>query len=246
MEDGNALSIQKRRCKKQNEYFYKTNDYISLSMTAKEKAVYITKVLKKLYPHPHLPLDYHNDYTLLIAVLLAARNTDVGVNKVTPDLFARADNPYDMVKMSEEEIREMIRTIFMSARKAKAIYELSKILIDKYEGKVPKDMEALEQLPGVGHKTASVVMGLAFDVPAFPVDTHIRRMMVRWGLSKGNSVEQIEEDAKKLFPKKKWNELYLQMTLYGREYSPARSPSLGKDFISAEIAGKEVLKEFKP
>lgn len=215
-------------------------------MTKKEKASYIMKELKKLYPRPYLPLDYHSPYTLLIAVLLAARNTDVGVNKVTPELFARADNPYDMVKMSEEEIREMIKTIFMSARKAKAIHSLSQILIDKYNGEVPDDMEALEQLPGVGHKTASVVMGLAFDVPAFPVDTHVQRMLVRWGLTSGKSVEQTEADAKKLFPKKKWNELYLQITLYGREYSPARFPHLSKDYISAKIASKKVLKEFKP
>lgn len=215
-------------------------------MTLKEKVNYIMKELKKLYPHPKLPLDYHNPYTLLIAVLLAARNTDVGVNKVTPGLFKRADNPFDMIKIPEDEIREMIQTIFMSARKAKAIYNLSGILADQYNGEVPADMEALEKLPGVGHKTASVVMGVAFDVPAFPIDTHIQRMMLRWGLSKGDSVEKIEEDAKKLFPRNKWNQLYLQMTLYGREYSPARSPSLSKDYITAKIAGKKVLENYKP
>lgn len=215
-------------------------------MTSKEKAAYIMKELKKLYPHPKLPLDYYSPYTLLIAVLLAARNTDVGVNKITPDLFAKADNPFDMIKMSEEEIHERVRTIFMSARKAKAIRGLSQILVEKFKGKVPADMEELEKLPGVGHKTASVIMAVAFNVPAFPVDTHIQRMMIRWGLTNGKSVEQTEEDAKKIFPEKNWNQLYLQITLYGREYSPARYPSLSKDYITAKIASKKVLEEYKP
>ncbi|MCO6498056.1 MAG: endonuclease III [Chitinophagaceae bacterium] len=215
-------------------------------MTKKEKADYIIKELEKLYPHPALPLDYKDPYTLLIAVLLAARNTDVGVNKVTPELFARADNPKGMIKMDEEEIREIIKTIFMSARKAKAVRELSQILVDKFKGKVPADFEELEKLPGVGHKTASVVMSLAFDVPAFPIDTHIQRMMIRWGISAGKNVDRIEEDAKKFFPKEKWNKLYLQITLYGREYSPARFPSLSKDFITAKIGSKKVLEEYKP
>lgn len=215
-------------------------------MTKKEKADYIVKELEKLYPHPALPLNYKSPYTLLIAVLLAARNTDVGVNKVTPELFRRADNPGAMVKMTAEEIREIIRTIFMSARKAAAIHDLSQILIDEYDGKVPADFDALEKLPGVGHKTASVVMSLAFDVPAFPIDTHIQRMMVRWGLSEGKNVDQIEADAKKIFPKDKWNKLYLQITLYGRDYSPARSPSLTKDYITAKVGSKKILEEYKP
>lgn len=215
-------------------------------MTSAEKAAYIIRELKKLYPHPRLPLDYYNPYTLLIAVLLAARNTDTGVNKATPALFEKADNPFAMVKMTEDEIRALIRTIFMSARKAKAVRELSQILIDKYNGQVPSDMEALEKLPGVGHKTASVVVGVAFDIPAFPVDTHIQRMMKRWGLSKGSTVEEIEKDAKRIFPKNQWNQLYLQITLYGRERSPARFPSLSKDFITAKIGSKKLLESFKP
>lgn len=215
-------------------------------MTKKEKADYIIKELQKLYPHPALPLDYKSPYTLLIAVLLAARNTDVGVNKVTPELFNRADTPKDMIKMDETEIREIIRTIFMSARKAKAIHSLSQILVDKFNGEVPESFEELEKLPGVGHKTASVVMSLAFDIPAFPIDTHIQRMMVRWGISAGKNIEQIEEEAKNFFPENKWNKLYLQITLYGREYSPARFPSLSRDFITAKIGSKKVLEEYKP
>ncbi|MBN9350704.1 MAG: endonuclease III [Chitinophagaceae bacterium] len=215
-------------------------------MTKKEKADYIIKELQKLYPHPALPLDYKSPYTLLIAVLLAARNTDVGVNKVTPELFNRADTPKDMIKMDETEIREIIRTIFMSARKAKAIHGLSQILVDKFNGEVPESFEELEKLPGVGHKTASVVMSLAFDIPAFPIDTHIQRMMVRWGISAGKNIEQIEEEAKNFFPENKWNKLYLQITLYGREYSPARFPSLSRDFITAKIGSKKVLEEYKP
>ncbi len=214
-------------------------------MTRKEKAEYIVKELEKLYPHPALPLDYNSPYTLLISVLLAARNTDVGVNKVTPVLFEKADNPKAMIKMSPEEIQGIIKTIFMSGRKARAVYSLSQILVDKFNSEVPADFEELEKLPGVGHKTASVVMALAFGIPAFPVDTHIQRMMIRWGLTDGKSVEQTEEDGKKLFPKNKWNKLYLQITLYGREYSPARSPSLAKDYITAKIGSKNVLKEFK-
>lgn len=199
-----------------------------------------------MYPHPALPLDYDSPYTLLVAVVLAARNTDAGVNKVTPALFEKARNPRDMVKMTEEEIREIIRTIFMSARKAKAVHSLSQILIDKFDGEVPADFDELEKLPGVGHKTASVVMALAFGVPAFPVDTHIQRMIVRWGISEGKNVAQIEDDAKKFFPREKWSKLYLQITLYGREYSPARFPSLGKDYITAKIADKKILEDYKP
>lgn len=215
-------------------------------MTPKQKAAYIIKELDKLYPNPVLPLDYTNPYTLLIAVLLAARNTDVGVNKVTRFLFAKADNPYDMIKMTEEEILMMINTVFMKARKAKAVHALSQILVDKFKGEVPESFEELEKLPGVGHKTASVVMSVAFGIPAFPVDTHIQRMMVRWGLSEGKSVEQIEEDAKSVFPRNHWNKLYLQITLYGREYSPARYPNLSKDYITVKVADKEVLKDYKP
>lgn len=215
-------------------------------MTKQEKANYIVEELEKLYPHPALPLDYDSAFTLLIAVLLAARNTDVGVNKVTPALFEKADNAHDMLKLSEEQILEIIRTIGLAPRKAKAIRGLSQILVDEFDGEVPANMEDLEKLPGVGHKTASVVIGLAFDIPAFPVDTHIHRMMTRWGLTSGKNVEQTEKDGKKLFARDKWNKLYLQMTLYGRERSPARSPKLSEDYISARIASKKVLKEFKP
>ncbi len=215
-------------------------------MDLKKKTAFIMKELDKLYPHPALPLDYHNNYTLLLAVLLAARSTDVGVNKVTPALFARADNPYDMVKMSEEEIMDLIDGVFMKARKAKAIHSLSQILIEKFKGEVPADFEELEKLPGVGHKTASVVMSVGFGIPAFAMDTHIQRMMKRWGITKEDNVDKIEADAKKAFPEKKWGKLYLQITLYGREYSPAKSPSLSKDYITVEVADKKVLKDYKP
>lgn len=215
-------------------------------MTQKEKVDYIIQELDKIYPHPMLPLDYSNPYTLLVAVLLAARSTDVGVNKVTRFLFAQADNPFDMVKMSEEEIEEIITGVFMRARKAKAVHTLSQILIDKFEGKVPPIIEELEKLPGVGHKTASVVMAVGFDIPAFPIDTHIQRMMLRWGLTKSENIKKIEEDAKKAFPKEKWAKLYLQITWYGREYSPARYPKLSKDYITTKVATKQVLKDYKP
>lgn len=214
-------------------------------MTRKEKAAYIMEELERLYPKPALPLDYHSPFTLLIAVLLAARNTDVGVNKVTPQLFKKADTPKAMVKLTVDEIQDLIRSIFMSARKSKAIHELSEILIRQYDGKVPQDIETLETLPGVGHKTASVVAGIAFDVPAFPVDTHIQRMMMRWGLTSGKNVQQIEEDGKKIFPREKWNKLYLQITLYGRERSPARGARLSEDPITAKVGNKKVLSEFK-
>lgn len=204
------------------------------------------KELEKLYPHPALPLDYTNNYTLLVAVLLAARSTDVGVNKVTPFLFERADNPYDMVKMTEMQIMDLIDGVFMKARKAHAIRSLSQKLIDKFNGQIPEDFEELEKFPGVGHKTASVVMAVGFGVPAFPMDTHVQRMMKRWGITAVDNVDKIEEDAKKAFPEKKWAKLYLQITLYGREYSPAKSPSLSKDYITAKVAEKNVLEQYKP
>lgn len=214
-------------------------------MTKKEKAEYIMESLEELYPTIEIPLDHKDPYTLLIAVLLSAQCTDARVNKITPILFKRADNPFDMVKLSVEDIKEIIRPCGLSPRKSKAIYELSQILIDKYNGEVPEDIDALEELPGVGHKTASVVMAQAFNVPAFPVDTHIHRLMTRWGLTNGKNVVQTEKDAKKLFPKEKWNKLHVQIILYGREYSPARSPKLEKDFITAKIGSKKVLKDYK-
>jgi endonuclease-3 len=177
----------------------------------------------------------------LIAVLMSAQSTDVKVNQITPLLFARADNPYDMIKLSVEEIRGIIKPVGLSPMKAKGIYGLSHILIDKHKGKVPADFEALEELPAVGHKTASVVMAQAFGVPAFPVDTHIHRLMYRWKLSTGKNVQQTEKDAKRLFPKEKWNDLHLQIIWYGREYSPARAWNLEKDIITKSIGRKSVM-----
>lgn len=213
-------------------------------MNKSEKVKFVINTLNELYPKIPIPLDHKDPYTLLIAVLLSAQSTDVRVNQITPLLFEKADNPYDMVKLSVEEIREIIKPVGLSPMKSKGIYGLSKILIDKYSGKVPKDIEALEELPAVGHKTASVVMSQAFGVPAFPVDTHIHRLMYRWCLSKGNNVVQTEKDAKRLFPKKLWNDLHLQIIWYGREYSPARGWNLDKDIITKTIGRKSVLKAY--
>src|SRR5690554_651957 len=206
-------------------------------MTKKEKAEFIMEELEKLYPKVEVPLDHKDEYTLLIAVLLSAQCTDVRVNLVTPHLFARADNPYDMIKLDVEEIREIIRPCGLSPRKSKAIYELSHILIDKHDGKVPASFEYLEELPGVGHKTASVVMSQAFGIPAFPVDTHIHRLAHRWKLSNGKSVTQTEKDLKRLFDKSSWNTLHLQFIFYGREYCPARGHDIEKCIICREING---------
>lgn len=212
-------------------------------MTKKEKAAYIIDELEKLYPETPIPLDHADPYTLLIAVLLSAQCTDVRVNTITPILFKRADNPFDMIKLSVEEIKEIIRPCGLSPRKSQAIYDLSHILINEHGGEVPASFEELEKLPGVGHKTASVVMSQAFGFPAFPVDTHIHRLLTRWGITNGKSVEQTEKDAKRLFPMEKWNKLHLQIIFYGREYSPARSPKLEKDYITREIGTKEALLE---
>lgn len=198
-------------------------------MTKKERATFVIETLEQLYPITPIPLQHKDPYTLLIAVLLSARSTDARVNTITPILFAKADNPYDMIKLSIDEIREIIKPIGLSPMKASGIYGLSQILIDQYKGEVPQDFEALEALPSVGHKTASVVMSQAFGVPAFPVDTHIHRLMKRWRLSNGKSVEQTEKDAKSLFPKEKWNKLHLQIIFYGREFSPARGWDQSKD-----------------
>lgn len=215
-------------------------------MTRKEKAQYVMDELEKLYPSFKIPLDFYSPYTLLVATVLSAQCTDARVNQVTPYLFARADNPYAMSKLDVDEIRQIIRPCGLSPQKSKAIHGLSEILVEKFNGKVPDDMEELEKLPGVGHKTASVVMAQAFGVPAFPVDTHIHRLMTRWGLTNGKNVVQTEKDAKALFPKEKWNKLHVQIILYGRNYSPARNPSLSKDYITARIGSKEVLKNYKP
>ncbi len=207
-------------------------------MTKKEKASAITKILEGYYPNPPIPLDHISDYTLLVAVLLSAQCTDVRVNKITPFLFKKADNPYDMVKLSIEEIREIIKPCGLSPAKSKAIFNLSHILIDKHKGKVPNTFEDLEELPGVGHKTASVVMAQAFGVPAFPVDTHIHRLIYRWGLSNGKSVEQTEADCKKLFPIEKWNKLHLQIIFFGREFCPARGHVVEKCPVCSKYGRK--------
>ena len=214
-------------------------------MTKKEKVKFAVETLEALYPEIPIPLDHTDPYTLLIAVLLSAQSTDVRVNKITPLLFNKASTPEEMIQLSVEEIRSIIRPVGLSPMKSKGIYELSHILLDKHEGKVPKDLEALEELPAVGHKTASVVMAQAFGVPSFPVDTHIHRLMYRWGFSNGKNVVKTEKDAKRLFPKEKWNDLHLQIIWYGREYSPARGWDIDKDVITKRIGRQSVLKKLK-
>jgi endonuclease-3 len=206
-------------------------------MKKKEAADYVRIELEKLYPETPIPLDHTDSFTLLIAVLLSAQCTDARVNTITPHLFKRANNPFDMIKLSIEEIREIIKPCGLSPAKSKAIFNLSHILINEHNGEVPASFESLEALPGVGHKTASVVMSQAFGVPAFPVDTHIHRLMTRWKLTNGKSVEQTERDAKKLFPEESWNKLHLQIIFYGREYSPARG-NLLNDFITQTVNPK--------
>jgi len=213
-------------------------------MTKQEKVGFAIKTLDELYPTIPIPLDHKDPYTLLIAVLLSAQSTDVRVNQITPILFEKADNPFDMVKLSEEEIRETINPVGLSPMKPKGIYGLSKILIEKYNGQVPRDIALLEELPAVGHKTASVVVSQAFGIPAFPVDTHIHRLMYRWGFSSGKNVVQTERDAKRLFPEEIWNRLHLQIIWYGREYSPARGWDLEKDVITRTIGRKAVINEY--
>lgn len=202
-------------------------------MTRAEKAARISTILDDLYPDPPVPLDHSDPFTLLVAVLLSAQTTDARVNLVTPDLFALADNPHDMAKTQVEDILEAIKTCGLAPGKAKRIRALSEILVEEHDGEVPADFEALEALPGVGHKTASVVMAQAFGVPAFPVDTHIHRLAARWGLSNGKSVEKTEADLKKLFPEDRWNDVHLQIIFFGREYCPAR----GHDLSGCPICG---------
>jgi len=214
-------------------------------LTKKEKALYIIDELEKLYPETPVPLDHWDAYTLLIAVLLSAQCMDVRVNTITPILFKRASRPQDMIRLSVEEIRDIIRPCGLSPRKSQAIYDLSHLIIDKHNGEVPQTFEELEALPGVGHKTASVVMSQAFGVPAFPVDTHIHRLLTRWGLTSGKNVEETERDAKKLFPRELWNKLHLQIIFYGRSHSPARSPKKDVDYITAAIGTKKALLELK-
>ena len=191
-------------------------------MTRKERASKIHQILESEFAEVPIPLDHKDPYTLLVAVLLSAQCTDERVNKITPLLFSKADNPHDMVKMSVEEIKSIIRPCGLSPMKSKGIYGLSKILIEEYNGQVPEDMEALEKLPAVGHKTASVVMSQAFGVPAFPVDTHIHRLAYRWKLSTGKNVKQTEKDLKSCFPIESWNKIHLQIIFFGRKYCPAR------------------------
>lgn len=213
-------------------------------MTKAEKVDFTIRTLQEIYPEITVPLAHKDPYTLLIAVLMSAQSTDVRVNLITPLLFERADNPYDMVKLSVEEIREIIKPVGLSPMKSKGIHGLSKILIEKYDGQVPKEMELLEELPAVGHKTASVVVSQAFGIPAFPVDTHIHRLMYRWGFSNGKNVVRTEKDAKRLFPKEIWNDLHLQIIWYGREYCQARGWNLENDIITKTIGRKSVLNAY--
>jgi endonuclease-3 len=206
-----------------------------------DKINFIINTLEDLFPKLDVPLNHKDPYTLLIAVLLSAQSTDAGVNKITPILFKKADNPYDMIKLSVEEIREIIRPVGLSPMKSKGIFGLSKILIDKHNGKVPRKLEDLEELPAVGHKTASVVVSQAFGIPAFPVDTHIHRTLYRWGMSNGKSVKKTEEDAKRLFPKELWNKLHLQIIYYARAFSPARGWNIKNDIITKKIGRKSIL-----
>jgi len=215
-------------------------------MTKQEKVQFVIDTLEKFYPEVPIPLHHKDSYTLLIAVLLSAQSTDARVNTITPVLFKRADNPYDMVKLTVKEIEDIIRPVGLSPMKSKGIYGLSKILIEKHQGKVPENFEDLEALPAVGHKTASVVMSQAFGIPAFPVDTHIHRLMYRWNLSNGKNVTQTEKDAKRLFPKELWNKLHLQIIYYAREYSPARGWNLENDIITKTIGRKSVIKLKNP
>jgi len=210
-------------------------------MTKEKKVQDIINILEKLYPETPVPLDHKDPYTLLIAVLLSAQCTDARVNKVTPLLFSQADTPFDMIKLTVDEIRDIIKPCGLSPKKSKAIFDLSHILIDKYGGEVPQSFEALEELPGVGHKTASVVMAQAFGVPAFPVDTHIHRLGYRWGLTNGKNVVQTEKDFKRLTPKHLWNKLHLQIIFFGREYCPARGHDVEKCPICSKYMRKSLV-----
>ncbi|MFQ3336187.1 MAG: endonuclease-3 [Urechidicola sp.] len=221
---------------------FQDNSTTKLSMKKAEKVQFIIDELERIYPKTPVPLDHTDEYTLLISVLLSAQCTDKRVNLVTPFLFEKANNPYDMVKLQIDEIRQIIRPCGLSPKKSKAIWELSEILINKYDGVVPNDMEQLEEFPGVGHKTASVVVSQAFGVPAFPVDTHIHRLLYRWGMSNGKNVVQTEKDAKRLFPIEIWNKLHLQIIFYGREFSQARGWDKEKDTIQQKVGRKNLKK----
>jgi endonuclease-3 len=212
-------------------------------LTRAEKAERVRKILDELYPETSVPLDHRDAYTLLVAVLLSAQCTDVKVNQVTPALFARASTPGEMAKLSVATIRSIIKPCGLSPQKSRAIRRLSQILIEQHGGEVPRTFEELEALPGVGHKTASVVMTQAFGLPAFPVDTHIHRLAARWGLSDGRSVEQTERDLKKLFPEESWAKLHLQIIFFGREHCPARGHDLSSCAICGWAATKRRIRE---
>ena len=204
-------------------------------VTKQERVNFVINKLEELYPNPQIPLDHTDAYTMLVAVLLSAQCTDKRVNQITPHLFERANTPKKMVKLSVDEIEDIIRPCGLAPAKAKAIHRLSEILLEKHKGEVPGTFEELEELPGVGHKTASVIMTQVFDLPAFPVDTHIHRLMHRWKLSNGKSVEQTEKDAKRLFPQELWDKLHLQIIYFGREYCPARGHDESKCPICSKI-----------
>lgn len=217
--------------------------YVAPTMKRAEKAERIQALLEELYPETPVPLDHTDAYTLLVAVLLSAQCTDARVNQTTPALFAKGPDPVSMVRLSVEEIREIIKPCGLSPQKSKAIHRLSEILLEEHSGEVPDSFEALEALPGVGHKTASVVMAQAFGVPAFPVDTHIHRLAARWGLSNGSTVERTERDLKALFPREAWNKLHLQIIFFGREHCPARGHELADCPICAWSATKKRILE---
>ena len=209
-------------------------------MKKADRVAFIIQKLEELYPVTPIPLDHNDEYTLLVSVLLSAQCTDKRVNEITPFLFAKANNPYDMVKLSVDEIREIIKPCGLSPFKSKAIHQLSEIIIEKHQGNVPQTFEELEALPGVGHKTASVVMSQAFGVAAFPVDTHIHRLAERWKLSSGKNVDQTEKDLKRLIPKDLWNKAHLQIIFYGREFCPARGHHVENCIICKTIHSKEL------
>ena len=210
-------------------------------MNKKQKVHFIIETLEKLYPETPIPLNHKDPYTLLVAVLLSAQCTDERVNQITPKLFKKADSAEKMIKLSVKEIEDIIRPCGLSPMKSKGIYGLSKMIIEKHNGKVPSNFDDLEAFPAVGHKTASVVMSQAFGFPAFPVDTHFHRLMFRWGLSNGKNVETTEKDAKRLFPKSLWNKLHLQIIYYGREYCPARGWNIENDIISQTVGRKSII-----
>ena len=223
------------------EVLLELNRYI---LTKAEKVEFVIHELERLYPNTPVPLNHKDPFTLLVAVVLSAQCTDERVNQITPLLFAVADNPYDMAKMTVEEIAAIIRPCGLVPMKSKGIHSFSNTIVNEYNGEVPASFEALEAMPSVGHKTASVVMSQAFGVHAFPVDTHIHRLMFRWGFSNGKSVDKTERDAKRLFARELWNKLHLQIIFYGREYSPARGWDLNRDFITAQIGRKSEINKW--